>query len=53
MQQKEVKKVKIFKLFINENIKTWKKFSTKLLIIAVLLSLIGVLGLAKFMQHIE
>ncbi len=45
--------MKVFKLFINENIKTWKKFSTKLLIIAVLLSLIGVLGLAKFMQHME
>lgn len=45
--------MKIFKLFINENIKIWKKFSTKLLIIAVLLSLIGVLGLAKFMQYTE
>ena len=45
--------MKIFKLFINENIKTWKKFSTKLLIIAILLSLIGVLGLVKLMQHME
>ena len=45
--------MKVFKLFINENIKTWKKFSTKLLIIAVLLSLIGVLGLVKLMQHME
>ena len=44
---------KIFKLFIDENIKTWKKFSTKLLVIAVILSLIGVLGLVKLMQHME
>ena len=45
--------MKIFKLFINENIKTWKKFSTKLLIIAVLLSLVGVLGLTKLMQYMD
>ncbi len=45
--------MKIFKLFIDENIKTWKKFSTKLLIIAVLLSLIGVLGLTKLMQYMD
>ena len=45
--------MKIFKLFINENIKIWKKLSTKILIIAILLSLIGVLGLVKLMQHME
>ena len=45
--------MKIFKLFINENIKTWKKLSTKLLIIAVLLSLVGVLGLTKLMQYMD
>ena len=45
--------MKIFKLFIDENIKTWKKFSTKLLIIAVLLSLVGVLGFTKLMQYID
>ena len=45
--------MKIFKLFIDENIKTWKKLSTKLLIIAVLLSLVGVLGLTKLMQYMD
>ncbi len=45
--------MKIFKLFIDENIKTWKKFSTKLLIIAVLLSLVGVLGLTKLMKYMD
>ena len=45
--------MKIFKLFIDENIKTWKKFSTKLLIMAVFLSLIGVLGLTKLMQYMD
>ena len=45
--------MKIFKLFIDENIKTWKKFSTKLLIISVLLSLVGVLGLTKLMQYMD
>lgn len=45
--------MKIFRLFIDENIKTWKKLSTKLLIIAVLLSLVGVLGLTKLMQHMD
>ena len=45
--------MKIFKLFINENIKTWKKLSTKLLIMAVLLSLVGVLGLTKLMQYMD
>lgn len=44
---------KIFKLFIDENIKTWKKFSTKLAIILVILALIGVLGLVKIMQNID
>ena len=44
---------KIFKLFIDENIKTWKKFSTKLAIILVILALIGVLGLVKMMQNIN
>ena len=45
--------MKVLKLFIDENIKIWKKFSNKLLILAVVLSLFGVLGLTKFMQHIE
>ena len=45
--------MKIFRLFIDENIKIWKKLSTKLLIIAVLLSLVGVLGLTKLMQHMD
>ena len=44
---------KIGKLFINENIKTWKRFSTKLLIIVVLLALIGTLGIAKLLQFIN
>ena len=44
---------KIFKLFINENIKTWKKFSTKLAIILIILSLVGVLGLVKVLQSIS
>ncbi len=45
--------MKVLKLFIDENIKIWKKFSNKLLILAVVLSLFGVLGLTKFMQYIE
>ena len=45
--------MKIFKLFIDENIKTWKKFSTKLAIILILLALVAALGLAKFMQHVD
>lgn len=45
--------MKILKLFINENIKTWKKLSTKLLVIVTLLSLVGVLALTKFMQHLN
>lgn len=44
---------KIFKLFIDENIKTWKKFSTKLGIILVIIALIGVLGLVKIMKKIN
>lgn len=44
---------KIYKLFIDENIKTWKKLSTKILLIIILLSLIGTLGLVKFMKNIN
>ena len=44
---------KIFKLFVNENIKTWKKFSTKLILIIIILSLVGVLGLVKVMQKLN
>lgn len=44
---------KIFKLFIDENIKTWKKFSTKLTIILIILALVGVLGLVKIMQNVN
>lgn len=44
---------KIYKLFINENIKTWKKFSTKLGIVLVLLALIGVLALAQFTRYMN
>lgn len=44
---------KIFKLFIDENIKTWKKFSTKLTIILIILALVGVLGLVKIMQKVN
>ena len=44
---------KIFKLFINENIKTWKKFSTKLSIILIIISLIGTLSLVKIIQKYE
>lgn len=44
---------KILKLFINENIKTWKKLSTKILIIIAILSLIGTLGLVKVIEKIE
>lgn len=45
--------MKIFKLFINENIKTWKKLSTKLLLLVILLSLVGVLALVKVMQNMN
>lgn len=44
---------KICKLFINENIKTWKKFSTKLAIVLCILALIGVLALVQLMKYIE
>ncbi|MBQ2836030.1 MAG: ABC transporter permease subunit [Clostridia bacterium] len=44
---------KIFKLFINENIKTWKKFSTKLSIILIIVSLIGTLSFVKIIQKYE
>ena len=45
--------MKILKLFIDENIKTWKKFSTKLAIILILLSLIAALGMSKILQYID
>ena len=45
--------MKIFKLFIDENIKTWKKFSTKLAIILILLALVAALGLSKILQYID
>ena len=45
--------MKIFKLFIDENIKTWKKLSTKIMIIAIILSLFAVLALVKFMEKTE
>ena len=44
---------KIWKLFVNENIKTWKKLSTKILLIVILLALIGTLGFVKLMQNIN
>lgn len=44
---------KIWKLFINENIKTWKKISTKILIIVILLALIGTLGIVKFVKYMN
>ena len=44
---------KIYKLFIDENIKTWKKFSTKLLIVVIILALIGALGLVKVMEYYD
>lgn len=43
--------MRILRLFINENIKTWKKFSTKLGIILILLSLVAALGLTKVLQY--
>ena len=45
--------MKIFRLFIDENIKTWKKFSTKLAIILILLALVAALGLSKILQYID
>ncbi len=44
---------KIFILFMNENTKTWKKFSTKLVIIIAILALFGALGLAKVVEYIN
>ena len=44
---------KIYKQFIDENIKTWKKFSTKLLIVVIILALIGALGLVKVMEYYD
>lgn len=45
--------MKIFKLFIDENIKTWKKFSTKLAIFLIFLALIAALGMAKITQNLD
>lgn len=45
--------MKIFRLFIDENIKIWKKFSTKLAIILILLALVAALGLSKILQYID
>ena len=45
--------MKIFKLFIDENIKTWKKISTKIMIIAIILSLFAVLAFVKFLEKTE
>lgn len=42
---------KIYKLFINENMKTWKKISTSLAIVFCILFLIIVLGLTKFTEY--
>lgn len=42
---------KIYKLFINENIKTWKKLSTALAIAFCIAALIATLGIAKFMEY--
>lgn len=44
---------KIYKLFIDENIKTWKKFSTKLAILFILIALVGALGFVKLMQKMN
>lgn len=44
---------KIYKLFVDENIKTWKKFSTKLAIILIGLALLGALSLSKLLQYID
>ena len=41
---------KIWKLFVNENIKTWKKLSTKILIIVILIALIGSLAIVKIAE---
>ena len=44
---------KMYKLFVDENIKTWKKFSTKLAIILIVLALLGALSLSKLLQYID
>ena len=44
---------KIWKLFINENIKTWKKLSTKIMIIVAILAILGTLVLVKIIQNTE
>ena len=44
---------KIWKLFVNENIKTWKKLSTKILIIVILIALIGSLAIVKIAEKIS
>ena len=44
---------KILKLFINENIKTWKKFSTKLMLIFIIIALLGTLGFVKISENLS
>lgn len=44
---------KIWKLFVDENIKTWKKLSTKILIIVILIALIGSLAIVKIAEKIS
>ena len=44
---------KIMKLFIDENIKTWKKLSTKILIIIILLALVGTICLVQFIKYMN
>ena len=41
---------KVWKLFVDENIKTWKKASTKIILILIILSLFGTLALTKLME---
>ena len=45
--------IKIYQLFINENIKTWKKFSTKLVILLIILALMGVIALTQVLKYID
>ena len=44
---------KIFKLFINENIKTWKRFSTKLILFFIIVALLGTLGFVKISENLS
>lgn len=44
---------KIFKLFVNENIKTWKKFSTKLMLFFIIVALLGTLGFVKISENLS